>query len=319
MMLQMAPQSQTPTDSRDEPDLEVAPRGEPVHPLATERVDNEWPWWTAPATLASALLLAALGALAVDIPAALFGVSITSSHIPGGLELADTVVQDGAFVLAAVIFAHVGGRTVRAWQLGLRPPRLPWRRIVLLVFVLLIGFILFSGIWEAILNEHSKEKLLEQLGANEGTALLLLSAVLTCVIAPICEEILFRGFIFQALRSWRGTWPAAVITGLLFGGVHAGSAPAVDLVPLAAFGFGLCLLYRYTGSLYPCIAAHSLNNSLAFGVLEGWGWQIPVLMAGALAVIALLALGLRRVGVITAPPAALPAAPTEIATVVSAA
>ena len=46
-------------------------------------------------------------------------------------------------------------------------------------------------------------------------------------------------------------WPAAIITGLVFGGVHAGSAPVVDLVPLAGLGFGLCLLYRYTGSLYP--------------------------------------------------------------------
>ena len=95
------------------------------------------------------------------------------------------------------------------------------------------------------------------------------------MVAPICEEFLFRGYIFTALRNWRGTLPAAVITGLLFGGVHAGSAPALDLVPLAGLGFGLCLLYRYTGSLYPCIAAHSLNNSLAFASLEGWGWQMP--------------------------------------------
>ena len=60
--------------------------------------------------------------------------------------------------------------------------------------------------------------------------------------------------------------------------MHAGSAPALDLVPLAALGFGLCLLYRYTGSLYPCIVAHSLNNSIAFASLEGWGWQVPVLI-----------------------------------------
>ncbi len=92
----------------------------------------------------------------------------------------------------------------------------------------------------------------------------MLSAGLTCVVAPICEEFLFRGYIFTALRNWRGTLPAALITGLMFGGVHVGSAPALDLVPLAALGFGLCLLYRYTGSLYPCMLAHSLNNSLAF-------------------------------------------------------
>jgi membrane protease YdiL (CAAX protease family) len=273
----------------------------------------DWPWWTAPAALVGGLLLAAVGGLAVDIPAALlFGVSISSSNLPGGLEILDTAVQDAMFVLSAVLFAKVGARTVRAWQFGLqRPgigwlsPRVGWLWAAGMGLVTLFTFLVLSVAWAEILNVNSKEKLLEQLGTNEGTALLLLSAALTCVVAPICEEFLFRGFIFRALYNWRGTWPAALITGLIFGGIHAGSAPAVDLLPLAALGFGLCVLYRYTGSLYPCIAAHSLNNSLAFGDLEGWGWQIPVLAVSALAAIALLAVVLRRSGVITAPPAFL--------------
>jgi membrane protease YdiL (CAAX protease family) len=270
---------------------------------------NTWPWWTAPAALFGGLLLAALGGLAVDIPAAILGVSISSSHTPGGLEIADTVVQDGAFVLAAVLSAKVGGRTVSAWQFGLQRPGIGWLSPLVgwlwalgMLLVVLFTFFVFSVAWAEILNVSTKEKLLEQLGANEGTGLLLLSAGLTCVVAPICEEFLFRGFIFRALYNWRGLWPAALITALIFGGVHAGSAPAIDLLPLAALGFGLCLLYRYTGSLYPCIAAHSLNNSIAFGALEGWKWQTPVLLVSALAVIALLGLALRRIGVISAPP-----------------
>ena len=165
-------------------------------------------------------------------------------------------------MLAAVYCAQLGGRTVRAWQFGLRPPGAGWRSAGARS-ALLIAFIALSALWSLLLHP-SKEKLLEELGSNEGTSLLMLSAALTCVVAPICEEFLFRGYIFTALRNWRGTLPAAVITGLVFGGVHAGSAPALDLVPLAALGFGLCLLYRYTGSLYPCIVAHSLNNCLAF-------------------------------------------------------
>jgi hypothetical protein len=170
-----------------------------------------------------------------------------------------------------------------------------WRAVRLIV-ALIAAFLLFSLIWASIFHT-SEEKLLEQLGANESTLLLLLSAGLTCVVAPIGEEFLFRGFIFTALRNWRGLWPAAVITGLLFGAVHAGSAPALDLLPLAALGFGLCLLYRATGSLYPCIAAHCINNSLAFGSLEHWSWQIPVLMVASLSVLALLALGLTSAGI----------------------
>lgn len=268
--------------------------------------DMGWSPWTAPAALIGGLVLAAVGGLIVDLPVTLaFGVKISSSHTPPGIEIADTVVQDFAFVLAAVYCAQIGGRVVRAWQFGLRPPGSGWRSATGLLVSLLIAFLVLSVIWSAVFNP-GKEKLLEQLGSNEGAALLLLSAGLTCVVAPICEELLFRGYVFTALRSWRGTWPAAVITGLVFGAVHAGSAPALDLVPLAGLGFGLCLLYWYTGSLYPCIVAHSLNNSLAFAALEGWGWQAPVLMVSALATIGAIVLLAKRVGLIT------PEAPTVV-------
>jgi membrane protease YdiL (CAAX protease family) len=260
-----------------------------------------WPPWAGPAALLGGLVLAAVGGLLVDVPALALGVKITSSHTPPGISIADTVVQDIGFVLAAVFFAQLGGRAVTAWQFGLRRPSAGWRSASGFVLLLLVAFIALSAAWSTAVHP-SEEKLLEQLGSNEGTALLVLSAGLTCVVAPICEEFLFRGFMFTALRNWRGTLPAAVITGLVFGGVHYGSAPVLDLVPLAGLGFGLCLLYRYTGSLYPCIAAHSLNNSLAFSSLENWGWQAPVLIASALAAIALLVLAFKRVGLIAPEP-----------------
>jgi membrane protease YdiL (CAAX protease family) len=303
---------------------EPTPPGAPTSPaeadsferaLAAERRSRadetpDWPPWMAPAALIGAIVVSTVGALIVDLPAAAFGVNIASSHTPGGLEIADTVVQDLVFILTAVWFARMGGRTVRSWQFGLRPPRLRMLWTVLLVPALFLVFLIFSAIWAGVLHETEKEKILEQLGANEGTLLLLLSAALTCVIAPICEEFLFRGFIFTALRNWKGTWPAAIITGLLFGGVHVGSAPAVDLVPLAFLGFGLCLLYRITGSLYPCIAAHSLNNSIAYGSLESWSFLgVVALIAGSLLLIGAIALAGKRVGLITAPPSLLSSDP----------
>ena len=89
------------------------------------------------------------------------------------------------------------------------------------------------------------------------------------------EELLFRGYIFRALRNWRGFAPAAIITGLIFGAVHIGSSPIGYALPLAAFGFGLCLLYQWTGSLYPCIALHALNNAFALGHRPGLGLGDP--------------------------------------------
>ena len=87
-----------------------------------------WPAWTAPAALFAGLALAAVGALVVDLPAIALGAHLTTSHTPPGLAIADTFVQDLAFILAAVFFAQLGGRAARAWQFGLRPPRGGWGR-----------------------------------------------------------------------------------------------------------------------------------------------------------------------------------------------
>ena len=89
-----------------------------------------------------------------------------------------------------------------------------------------------------------RPKLPDELGVKDSTVALLAVAFLVAVVAPIAEEFFFRGFFFTALRNWKGLWPAAIITGLVFGAIHVGSAEAAFLLPLAFFGFALCLLLR---------------------------------------------------------------------------
>ena len=272
----------------------------PVEPLEGDRSASPlpgWPWWSAFVALLGAFVLTAIGALAIDLPAFAFGVEVTSSHTPPGLTIADTFVQDLAFVAGPLICAHWLTRAVRPWQFGLRRPGVGWGAAAVMVLALIIAFIGLNAIWGLLVNP-GKEKLLEQLGTKESTLLLVLSAGLTCVVAPMCEEFLFRGYVFTALRGW-GLLPAAIADGLIFGGVHASSAPVLDLLPLAALGFGLCLLYRYSGSIYPGMGAHALNNSLAFASLAHWSWLgglalIAASLAGVTAVIATC----KRVGLI---------------------
>src|ERR1039458_5206748 len=135
----------------------AGPAIEPCDPRRSP--DMSWSPWTAPAALIGGLVLAAVGALIVDLPVTLLlGVKITSSHTPPGVEIADTVVQDLAFVLAAVYCAHIGGRVVRAWQFGLRPPGVGWPSAAGLLVFLLVAFLVLSVGWSAAVNPE-KEKL----------------------------------------------------------------------------------------------------------------------------------------------------------------
>ncbi|MDX6666996.1 MAG: protease family protein [Solirubrobacteraceae bacterium] len=251
-----------------------------------------WPAWTAPVALIAGFSGALFGAIVIGIVASATGSSI--EHPPPAAQITATAFQDMALIGSALVFARLSGRP-RPWQFGLRPtrfwPALGWTALTW------FGFLLFSAVWVSALAIKERDRLPDELGASSSSVALISVAVLVCVLAPVAEEFFFRGFFFNALRAWKGPLLAAILTGLVFGGIHAGSAPAPFLVPLAMFGFGLCLLYWRTGSLYPCIVLHSLNNSLAFGVSQHWGWQIPVLMLGANALIAAVILplgGVRR-------------------------
>lgn len=264
------------------PDPPERPEGLPPPPLP------RWAPWTAPLALVAGLGGAIFGALLIGIVAGIAGASFDKP--PSGVEIGATFFQDAALIGSAVAFARLAAPP-RSWQFGLRPTRagaaIGWAALAA------VAFYVFSALWISTLGIHQKDNLPDQLGADRSSVALVFVIVLVTVVAPIAEEVFFRGYFFAALRNWRGVWPAAVITGLVFGAIHAGSAPIGFLVPLAFLGVALCLLYERTGSLYPCIALHAFNNSLAFGSTQHWSWQIPALMLGSGVAIALLLLPFR--------------------------
>jgi uncharacterized protein len=248
-----------------------------------------WPPWAGPAALFSGLVATIIGSAIVAVATGSAG---SVSDPPPGINIALTLFQNIALVGAAVLFAAMVGRPSAA-DFGLRrPPSL--KRAVTLLAAVWIGFYVVSALWVLALGLDEQQELPDRLGADRGTVNLLAVVVLITVIAPLGEELFFRGYFFGALRNWRGVWPAALGTGVVFGAIHVGSAPVGFLVPLAFFGVGLCLLYHYSGSLYPCIALHALNNAIALGAALNWSWQIPVTMAGSTVVALTIAAGLGR-------------------------
>ena len=249
-----------------------------VAPARSPQGRAAWPPWLAIAALATGFgATIALGLIVVVIAAA-FGAS--TKDPPPGVNIGLTIAQNLALLGAAYGFAAIGGRPAGA-DFGLRRAPL-WPSVRLLVAVW-IGFWVLAGIWAVALGLDERQTLPDELGAHGSLLNALVVVVLVTVLAPLGEELFFRGFFFGALRNWRGPWIAALLTGALFGLIHAGSSPLGYLVPLAFFGIGLCLLYEWTGSLYPPIALHALNNSIALGANLDWSWQIPAMMVGSTA------------------------------------
>jgi len=94
-------------------------------------------------------------------------------------------------------------------------------------------------------------------------------------IAPLAEEILFRGFVLRKLQGLARFWPANLATAGLFMAIHwpywlYSQSWNTGLIPasLSVFGFGLLLGYlvRKTNSLWPSIVTHMLNNFISMVV-----------------------------------------------------
>ncbi|HEX2084757.1 MAG TPA: type II CAAX endopeptidase family protein [Solirubrobacteraceae bacterium] len=254
---------------------EPPPPDDPPAPTGAEA----WAPWSAPTALLTALILSFVGGLTVVIAAQAGGVDVTEGDTPPGILLASTAVQDVAFVVVAIAFARMTG-PVFAEQFGLRPTRL-WPAVGAVVATY-IGFAVLVSLWGLLVGDPD-EPLLDDLGVDESTLLLVLGIVTVCIGAPLVEELFFRGFFFRALRNRLSLPVAAAATGVIFGVMHLISSPIEAILPLALFGALLCVLYERTGSLYPCIALHAINNSLAFGLNEDMGGATALLVVASLA------------------------------------
>lgn len=96
------------------------------------------------------------------------------------------------------------------------------------------------------------------------------SFVFGAIAVPVAEELLFRGLLFRWLRNRWGFAAGAFVSALVFALVHppaSGSAPLIFLIGLA-----LAYFYERSGSLWPSMVLHGVNNAIgiAFIYLTIW-------------------------------------------------
>jgi membrane protease YdiL (CAAX protease family) len=178
-------------------------------------------------------------------------------------------------VAVAIVISRVG---VVEW-LGLVWRKWPW--------VLLLGPGAVVGMWVVfgVLMSAGYADLMESLGVEQSQEtvklfqkeqdmmVVFLMAFTAVVVAPICEEIVFRGYLYGAAKRFVGSLVSSITTGLVFSAAHGSM---VSMLPLFVFGMVLAWLYEQTGSIWAPIAVHFLFNGatvtiqllLRYGVIE---------------------------------------------------
>ena len=241
--------------------FEPPPPPPPDRPELPEGAAPRWPAWYAGVGFLVALIATLI---VVGILAAATGA--TADDEDPTFTIVATFLQGLIFIGTAVMFASFT-RKPKPEQFGLRParfwPAAGWAALGMLTFYALVG------LYSVIVQPDAEQSVAQDLGADQGTFGMIAAGFMVVCVAPVAEEFFFRGFFYRALRSRWSVLGAAAIDGLLFGVIHydfTGADALLILPPLAILGFIFCLVYERTGSIYPTIAMHALNNAIAFGV-----------------------------------------------------
>jgi CAAX protease family protein len=168
-------------------------------------------------------------------------------------------------IATALLFASADlRRFAPVADLGLRRPRRsPYASMAIAYFAYIAVAILIAAVLQP-----EQEDVTRDLGFGEGPLGSTAAALLIIVAAPLSEELFFRGFMFQGLRRSVPFVVAAVISSVVWGLFHYTGAGSWGVVlQLSIFGLALAWLYERTGSIWPTIAVHALNNAIAFALL----------------------------------------------------
>ena len=219
-------------------------------------MEGRFPYATWGVQMAIGGVLIALGAgIVMGVPAIVI-------DNPGNGDLSDAanaVVQLATalgFLLVPIAIAtrwgdsSVGVALRRLGLRGFRPSAIKW------MLAAVGAYLVFAALYAGIFGSPHQEDIAESFGALPVQILLIVIA------APLSEEVCFRGMLFGGLRTRMPRIAAALLSGLIFGALHALTGVSA-VPPLIFFGFVLALLYEKTGSIVPGILLHMLNNSIA--------------------------------------------------------
>lgn len=232
------------------------------HAVAAELRDPTVRWGTGQAALVmfgfyAVLVVDAALAIGTQMPAVVFGILGYAGQV-GIIWLAARPALRGDHPWA----------TAFGWE---RPRRGDIGPIVLWLLATLFAQIAVSAVLSTLIPALRTQDLSNVRLTDLSTASVVVLAVIGIVVAPLVEELTYRGIALRGIMRRYGFMPAAVATSVMFGLSHAyeestASGAVFITVQMAVFGFLQCWLVRRTGRLGPVVVTHAVHNAVAFGV-----------------------------------------------------
>lgn len=218
-------------------------------------------------------------------------IGLIAAHFAGFVDLVaiadaeDTTDQLPRVILVAAIFqygAMYGGLKWLSARKGtgdfqedfhLHVSSSDWQYFLYGVGLLFVSGILLTGLFSWLGVEAPTQEVVEAAESSDNFGELAVIVLVIAVLAPILEEMLFRGVLLDVLKTRLALNPAIWVTGVVFGLVHLTDPATLLLVPALA-GLGVILGYvrmRSGGSLSRPILMHMGFNAvtaiaLAFGL-----------------------------------------------------
>lgn len=215
------------------------------------------------------------------------GVAVLASRADVGSDLVGVTVSlvvQGVTLAGVLVWLALRSRL--SWRLlGPLPPRLRdlWvgSGVGVAGFVIVTLLLLLADqLWGEV--EPPDQPLTRMIG--EGGLVTLLVVVVAVLAAPVVEEVVFRGLLFQAIRERAGVFPAMGLSALIFGAVHLPQIVEVEaetglveginvaalpsIAGLAILGFWFAGAFHRTGRLGVVVAAHATFNGIALALLS---------------------------------------------------
>ena len=136
-------------------------------------------------------------------------------------------------------------------------------------YLIAIPFLILSGLVTKYICElfgvsPKQQEIAKKIADEDSLQVLILMIVFGAIIAPVIEELIFRGFLQTTLYKYFGRWKTIVIGSFLFSVIHLN-----PYVIFQIFILGLFLSYAFdkTRSLVTSITIHTIHNSITFALL----------------------------------------------------